>query len=100
MSRELRASPRRDVRQCGVICNSDGSIISKCMMADVSATGAKLILHGPTEVPDEFVLVLSNTGKVRRRCKVIRRSETVIGVTFVFTSPVPARATSLHKLNA
>ena len=99
MTTEHRTSPRRYVRQCGVICNSDGAIVSKCMMADVSATGAKLILQGPTEVPDEFILVLSSTGKVRRHCKVVRRSETVIGVIFVFTSPVTAQGTSLHKVN-
>ena len=92
MSTHRRASPRRNTQQPGLICNSDGSIVSSCVMTDVSATGAKLILDGAPEVPDEFVLLLSKGGKVHRRCKVIRRFETGIAVKFVL--PLAARPTA------
>jgi hypothetical protein len=53
-------------------------------MKDVSATGAKLVLLEQSEIPDEFTLLLSKYGNVRRRCKISWRSETAVGVQFVF----------------
>jgi hypothetical protein len=43
-------------------------------------------IQKPSEVPDKFTLLLSRDGKVRRQCHVMRRSETGIGVQFVFSN--------------
>ena len=40
------------------------------MMSDVSKSGAKLMLEGDGEVPDQFMLLLSADGKTRRKCRV------------------------------
>jgi len=53
-------------------------------MKDVSAAGAKLVLSEQSEIPDEFTLLLSKYGNVRRRCRVSWRSEMAVGVQFVF----------------
>jgi hypothetical protein len=53
------------------------------MMKDVSASGAKLELLTPCEIPDEFTLRLSKFGNVHRDCRISWRTETVIGVRFV-----------------
>jgi hypothetical protein len=67
----------------GLIVDSEGSIVNRCMMVNVSASGARLILPAATEVPDCFVLVLSKNGEVRRQCEVTWRREKSVGVRFV-----------------
>ena len=84
MSKEARKSIRRIVRQPGAILN-DGVLLSKCTVLDVSASGAMIKIQTPNEVPDNFTLLMSRDGKVRRQCRVVRRSETGIGVQFVFS---------------
>jgi hypothetical protein len=83
MSKESRKHVRRVVRQPGAILN-DGSILSECMVLDVSASGAKIEIKAPNEVPEQFTLLLSRDGKVRRQCQVIRRSDAEVGVQFIF----------------
>jgi hypothetical protein len=82
MRTEKRKSLRRSVRQPAVILNNNGSILGSCTILDVSASGAKLQPRAPTEVPDDFILVLSKDAQVRRRCKIAWRSEAAIGVRF------------------
>jgi hypothetical protein len=74
--RDLRASPRFEVHYLGLIERGNDAPSTNCIICDISATGAKLTV-GPHEVPDEFMLVL------KRRCRVIRRSDGQIGVKFV-----------------
>lgn len=83
MKYELRDSRRRNTRHPAILLNRNGSILCLCMMKDVSASGAKLELLTPAEVPDEFTLRLSKFGNVHRDCEISWRSETVIGVRFV-----------------
>ncbi len=57
-------------------------------MKDVSATGAKLeVVKAEAEeqlvLPDEFTLLLSKSGNVRRQCKISWRSENAVGVRFI-----------------
>jgi hypothetical protein len=83
MSVEKRGAPRKEIFWQGVIVNNAGSMLGRCVLTNVSATGARLILLTPTEVPKSFVLLLSKNGEVRRQCRVVRRSPTNIGVRFV-----------------
>ena len=86
MSTERRGSKRRDIRWNGLIVDLAGSIVGPCRMANVSATGANLILRTPTDVPDSFVVLLAKNAKVRRQCEVAWRSEKIVGVRFVLSS--------------
>lgn len=72
--------------QFATIARTDGSILSPCVMLDVSATGAQIQLNDTTEIPDELFLVLSRNGEVRRRCRVVRREEHKVGVQFILAS--------------
>jgi hypothetical protein len=85
MSKEARKSIRRFLRQPGAIFNA-GSMLTKCVVLDVSASGAKIETPSPSEVPDEFDLLLSRDGKVHRKCQVVRRTEKEIGVRFVLSA--------------
>jgi len=83
MRQELRSSTRRFVRQGAKIVAADGSALGTCQMLDVSGTGARLKTDAPGALPDEFILLLSHDGRLRRRCSVAWRSETAIGVRFI-----------------
>jgi PilZ domain-containing protein len=83
MGIQNRKHPRRHVQQFGMILNSDGSVPVRCTMVDVSASGARLKLNATSEVPDEFTLVLSREGRVRRRCQIVWRREDMMGIRFL-----------------
>ncbi len=63
----------------------DGTWRRRCVMLDVSATGARLEVEGSLEVlrAQEFFLVLSSTGLAFRRCELVRIDGCEIGVRFV-----------------
>jgi PilZ domain len=79
---EERNARRRATHHPALLTNSDGSIICLCLMKDVSATGAKLELQTESDIPDEFTLLLSKYGNVRRKCTVSWRSKATVGVRF------------------
>ena len=53
-----------------------------CVVADVSDSGARLDVDNSKTVPDSFVLLLSASGKPKRKCRVIWRNGVQIGVEF------------------
>jgi hypothetical protein len=54
-----------------------------CTLCDASQHGAQLAVANPSSVPNEFILSLSADGAVRRRCRVIWRAESSVGVEFL-----------------
>jgi hypothetical protein len=52
-------------------------------MADISATGARLKVEAPGALPDQFILLLSHDGQLRRHCTVAWRSNNAVRVSFV-----------------
>jgi hypothetical protein len=73
-------APRRRVFKGSKITFNDRSSVIDCLVRDKSDAGARLHLPSTTGVPDEFEL---EDGKERRRCRVVWRSLTEIGVAFV-----------------
>jgi len=61
----------------------DGSPVRSCTLWDVSEAGARLTIEQPDLLPKEFSLVLSSDGSIRRRCRVIWRSDDQIGVRYL-----------------
>ena len=59
----------------------DGQI--SCIIKDVSESGARVATSSPDQLPDAFVLCLTADGLPRRHCRVVWRSETEAGVSFV-----------------
>ena len=80
---ELRKTARKPLQGRAQIDAGDGMFLRECTVLDLSDQGARLMIAPLNEVPDEFVLLLSNDGHVRRCCRVVRRSDQEIGVTFV-----------------
>ena len=84
MSREKRAHVRRLMAHRARVESPDGSFAAECVMIDVSAGGARLILSTTDPLPDRFFLVLSHDGALRRLCEPMWHSEaTAVGVQFI-----------------
>jgi PilZ domain-containing protein len=82
-SPELRRSARRTVRYPARIDAGNGSPVLACTLADISQTGARLVVALGSDPPDEFSLLL---GGASRRCRVVWRSEKQVGVRFLSTT--------------
>ena len=52
-----------------------------CSVADVSETGAKLLVKDPASIPDEFLLRLRPD--LRKWCRVVWRGAEQVGIEFI-----------------
>jgi hypothetical protein len=76
---ERRANPRKPVLMSGAIQFADSTI--NCLICDISISGAALEITNPRDIPDRFDLVFKADG-THIPCRVIRRDQERIGVTF------------------
>jgi PilZ domain len=53
-----------------------------CILSDVSDTGARIEVQDAKDLPDRFLLLLSENGKARRFCRVAWRKTRHVGVAF------------------
>ena len=96
MPAEQRRAQRHGINWDGMIVDPvGGGIIGPCTVANVSATGAKLVLKDQdAEVPDEFALILSRNGGVQRRCELVWREGGSLGARFLQSQaaerPIPS----------
>jgi hypothetical protein len=77
----VRFDSLRETLMMGV----DGSWRCECAIADISHTGARLMLKAPLPKPNtrEFFLLLTPNGSAYRRCELVRVDGDTIGVRFV-----------------
>jgi hypothetical protein len=61
----------------------DGSLLGPCLVVEVSSAGARLVVQASAKLPDQFTIVLSRGGQLRRSCTVMWRSESAVGVKFL-----------------
>jgi hypothetical protein len=80
---EQRKSERKALAQSAAIENSVVAHTLNCISLDISDGGVKLQINEPALVPDEFVLLLSRFGSVRRRCSVVWGSDDQLGAQFL-----------------
>lgn len=76
---DYRRANRHEVLKAGRI--SFARRMMTCTVRDISSTGASLEAMSFTEVPDDFTLVIEME-TVERRCRVIWRRKTRVGVRF------------------
>lgn len=77
MGDERRKSQRYPI---GRVTTLEAPESISCQLADVSATGARIIIDNPQTLPEEFVLTLND--KLQRWCLIRWRSRTEVGVEF------------------
>ena len=79
---ERRKYQRHVVNIPAMIDCGDGSPMRDCTVLEISDAGARVSIESSETLPIEFTLLLTRGG-VRRRCRLVWRSEQVIGVEFV-----------------
>jgi hypothetical protein len=57
--------------------------VHPCTMLDISLHGCRLRVEPGDSIPDQFTVLLTHSGTVRRPCKVIWRKDDLLGVEFV-----------------
>jgi hypothetical protein len=78
---ERRKEPRRRTLKAGLIAfNRAGTI--ECRVRNLSAIGAGLEVASQVGIPDEFMLLVEHE-QLKRRCRVIWRQPTKLGVEFL-----------------
>jgi hypothetical protein len=78
-----RQSPRRKLKIPVVVRQETGERIVSTHTLDFSTGGAKIKLDLSVDLPERFLIVLSEGGEVQRRCRLIWRTAGEVGVRFV-----------------
>ena len=80
---ERRRSIREHVQFPAWIDIGDGLQPRSCTVLDVSEHGARIILSSAAQLPEEFWLILTKDRTKRRYCRMVWRSDTQVGVTYL-----------------
>jgi hypothetical protein len=80
---DARGSQRALVRRCGWYVKAVGQQLRECTVWDESENGARLVVEAPETIPDLFHIYMTLDFSSRRRCRVIWRSKTQVGVEFL-----------------
>jgi len=78
---ERRKADRHAIDRFAKIQGRVGTLPRDCMIVDISDTGVRLHTEH-TEVPDEFMIVISGVEQGRRECRVVWRLGFEIGAEF------------------
>jgi len=79
---EARRKPRRHFNYTAKILLDKEGPPHRCSISDISAAGARLVLENDCELPDRFLLLLSEIGTAHRRCRLVWRTGLTVGVEF------------------
>jgi hypothetical protein len=83
--KDLRKNVRRPFNYAVVILVDEKGSRRSCQISDISESGARLVLDADGDLPDRFVLLLTANGDAQRRCRVVWRRESDVGVAFIDT---------------
>jgi hypothetical protein len=89
-STERRKHPREDVDHPCWLRTDNSSHPAR--ISNFSKGGARISYVAHSQIPDRFDLLMTEDGKVGRRCKVVWRSDREFGVEFVARAPLPPAA--------
>lgn len=97
---ERRANPREELNRNGTISfhGKKGSTNVNCVVKDISAAGARLIVFTASKLPAEFELIVK--GLLRESCIVRWRGSGQVGVEFVSSSPRATLPQILTRIRA
>jgi hypothetical protein len=74
---------RKSLRQPGWITLDGGFAARRCVVQDMSATGAKITIDDPNMLPAKLRLALSRDARTGRPCEVVWRRGKSVGIKFV-----------------
>lgn len=81
MLNDKRKAARRPLRYTAWI-STGPNVTHGCALSDISDTGARLDVENSKTIPKRFVLMLSSKGNAKRKCTVVWRTDSQIGVAF------------------
>jgi len=96
---DKRKSSRHQIRYSAWIALPSKKL-QGCALADISDHGARLDVESTENVPDNFILLLSNRGRPKRKCKVAWRNKKQLGVEFERPLAHPDKNKAVRKLAA
>ena len=79
---ELRKKPRRQFHYNAGVLLDGKSLPQPCAIADISETGARIVLATECNLPERFILLLTRSGEARRHCRLIWHNGLAAGVEF------------------
>lgn len=74
--------PRRRLNKPGWISAGGSFGVQRCTIENISAGGAQLLVANPRAVPSDFVLSFTQGERGGKRCHVVWRTGSTIGVRF------------------
>jgi len=80
---ELRKKPRRQFQYTARIVADAATPPRPCAISDISDSGARIVLNSQADLPEQFILLLTKEGRARRKCRVVWRSGSIVGVEFM-----------------
>jgi len=79
---DLRRKPRRQFHYNASVLIDATATPRPCAIADISESGARLVLEADCNLPERFILLLTRGGEARRHCRLVWRKGLNVGVTF------------------
>ena len=79
---ELRRKSRRQFHYNASVLLDAKSSPRPCAIADISETGARIMLEKECNLPERFILLLTRSGEARRHCRLVWRDGLAAGVEF------------------
>jgi hypothetical protein len=80
---EKRKDCRQSLKYPARIDLGEGSPHLPCILTDVSASGARILIETPDKIPERFELLLAPEHGTSRHCKVMWRGESQLGLAFI-----------------
>jgi hypothetical protein len=74
---------RKSIQQPGWITLDGGFAARPCVVQDLSSTGARITVDDPNALPGKLRLAFSRDARTGRRCEVVWRRGTTVGIKFV-----------------
>ena len=74
---------RKSLGQSGWITLEGGFAARRCVVQDISTTGAKIIVDDPNVLPAKWRLAFARDARTGRTCQVVWRRGKSVGVKFV-----------------
>ncbi|HEY0566858.1 MAG TPA: PilZ domain-containing protein [Xanthobacteraceae bacterium] len=83
MAAAKKREARKSLQQPGWITLEGGFAARRCVVQDISTTGAKLIVDEPEMMPARLRLAFARDARTGRTCQVVWRRGKSLGVKFV-----------------
>jgi hypothetical protein len=74
---------RKSLQQPGWIILDGGFGARRCVVRDMSSTGAKITIDDPNMLPAKLRLAFARDARTGRKCEVVWRRGNSVGVKFV-----------------